>query len=128
MTTTREANDLLFDAVAEGDQTAREQLIRQNMPLVQYKVDVFLKAFPKYSYLRDDLVSEGYVGLVETVNKIVSGEVENTNLTGYLGLAIQESISTAIEDDALIRVPRRTQNHKKRTGEPIELPRKTNTL
>lgn len=128
MTTTREANSNLFDAVAAGDPAAREQLILQNMPLVQYKVDNFLRAFPKYNYLRDDLVSEGYVGLVEVVNKIARGELENTNPTGYLGLAIQESISIAIEDDALIRVPRRTQNYKKRTGEPLELPRKTNTL
>ena len=59
-----EGNLALAPKVAAGDLEARGQMIEGNMPLVVSKVSAYIRDFPEYGYLRDDLTSVGFMGLV----------------------------------------------------------------
>ena len=63
-----EGNLALAPKVAAGDLEARRQMIEGNMPLVVSKVSAYIRDFPEYGYLRDDLTSVGFMGLVAAVN------------------------------------------------------------
>ena len=76
MAFTVEKNNELFPAVAAGDAAARDAMIEDNMALVVVKADALIRQMPSVAYLRDDLVSAGYVGLVKAVNKVAAGKVK----------------------------------------------------
>jgi hypothetical protein len=117
-----EENADLFALVSRGDSAARERMIEGNMSLVVTKVDAHIHCFPTAAYLRDDLTSAGFLGLVWAVNRIAAGEVrENENITGYLSVAIQFEIGHVI--DAEINVaPDRTRKRAKANGLTISQP------
>lgn len=102
----------LFDEVVAGDAAAREQMILDNMTFVQKRVGAFVKANPKYQYLRDDLVSAGYVGLVEAVNDIVKGECSGSP-GGFVNLSVTDAICRCIDEDSLIQIPYRSRKRLK---------------
>ena len=79
-------NNELFPAVVAGDLLARQTLIEENMALVVVKADSLIKRLPLLHYLRDDLISAGYVGLVSGVNEIAQGRLKDgRTVTKYLG-------------------------------------------
>lgn len=96
---TKQRNNELFDLVVGGSKVARDEMIVLNMPLVTFKVDAYLSCFPHLEYLRDDLVGEGNLALVEVMNHIGTGNVKAGNVTGYLSLSIQKRIGQAIDGE-----------------------------
>lgn len=120
---TRESNYELYPFVARDCKIARERMICGNVGLVISKVDTFLKLLPGFSHLRDDMISNGFVGLVEVVNQMASeGFVDNANPTGLMSLRIQSYLGKTIEGEQTIRVPARTQKRKQGTKDEITTP------
>jgi len=117
-------NRALFPAVAAGDQAARRCMIEGNLTLVVAKVDSFLGAVPQLGYLRDDLTSAGFIGLVKAVNRVAAGKVRRNDgyITGYLTVAIRREISRAIDKEAGIYVPPRSRQAAHAKGEEIDPP------
>ena len=79
---TKEDNERLYRALPDS----REQLIVGNMPLVVAVVDAYLKRFPSLENERDDLMSEGFLALIESVDALQGKGI--TNVSGYLGQSI----------------------------------------
>src|SRR3990167_3565186 len=68
--TSTEDNDQLYVRVLAGDDNAREQMTVNNLPLVLSVVDLFIGKRPDCQYLRDDLVAEGFLAVVNAVQRI----------------------------------------------------------
>ena len=97
----REQNERLYPRVMAGDQQAREEMIEGNMPLVVMKVDSYIRCYPNVAYLRDDLHSAGFVGLVQAVNKMAEhDQPNNVNPTGYVSVAITREIARLAENES----------------------------
>jgi hypothetical protein len=93
-------NEELFPLVAARDQKSRDALIEANMALVKFKADAYIAMFPHLEYLRDDMIGEGNLSLVEAVDRIRDGVVSNAgNITGYLSIAVQKSIGHLIDNE-----------------------------
>lgn len=86
-----ERNTALYHRARNSDGKAREELIERNMRLVISQVTQLLRLFPRFQYLRDDLSSAGFTGLVKGVNTLIEQpEVERP--TRYLITAIQTAL------------------------------------
>lgn len=117
----KELNAELYPKVVAGDQEAREMMIHANMPLVLNCVESFILTFPSAEFLRDDMVSAGFVGLVDAVNRFSTNEAID-NPTGYITVAVSREIGKLVDDEGSIRVPSRTKHHKKVKGEDVDIP------
>lgn len=96
----REENDRLYPLVAAGDQKAAKRMIELNMSLAIDKVDTFIGCYPSAAHLRDDLVSEGFLGLTIAVRKMAEeGPKEKPNATGYLSYWIHASIGALLDNE-----------------------------
>ena len=91
--TSKEDNERLYEALLQGDRTAREQLVVNNMPLVVAIVDRRIQSDSSLEYLRDDLTSEGFVALTSAVNGLEKTRPENSNVTAYLGRAVEHDLT-----------------------------------
>jgi DNA-directed RNA polymerase specialized sigma24 family protein len=109
----RESNNELQELVAAGDEAARTRMIEDNMRLVAYKVEQFLVTRPQFEYLKDDLISEGFVGLTEGVNWI-RDRGAGKNPTGLLSECIHKQLLSAVEGADVIRPPRRGKGGESR--------------
>jgi len=127
-----EENAELYPRVADGDAAAREAMIVGNMALVIAKVEGFIRCFPRVAYLRDDLASAGFAGLVKAVNNIAAGEgprkaaVESP--TDYLGMWISRELGRLVEDESPIRLPHESSRQAKLKGESLSVPATVNFL
>ena len=119
----REKNSALYSRVMAGDEQARQQMIEGNMALVGNKVNAFICEHPQVAYLRDDLCSSGYIGLVQAVNAMVKHKnPKNPNPTGYLSVAIYREIKRFVDKEAVISVPDRTQRDARKEKRQIKAP------
>jgi hypothetical protein len=121
---TRKANEALYPLVAAGDRQAKHQMIHSNMGLVMVEVERFLAFLPKFGHLRDDLISHGFVGLVEAVNTMSQRLVQDANPTGLMGLCIRSCFGKVVEAEELVRVPGRTKKRKADQGIVLDTPEK----
>jgi DNA-binding CsgD family transcriptional regulator len=106
MASSIERNNELFPLVVAGDSEARRLLIEENMALVVVKADGLIKQIPNVAYLRDDLVSAGYVGLVEAVNKLPGGKIRVGAFNRLLGKIVTRRMLDLLPVERTIRVPR----------------------
>jgi hypothetical protein len=121
---TQNVNDRLYPLVVAGDPAARDEMIRANMPLVVSRVAAYLARFPQCRHLRDDLVSQGNVGLVTAVNNMVGTVVPEPNPIGFMSFHIQQALGELMDQEATIRVPKRTYLENKAKGKLIDRPDK----
>lgn len=98
-TDTRLLNNELYPSVVRGDQVARDEMILLNTPLVTVKVDGLLGCFPAFGYLRDDLIGEANLALVEAVNGLAGKDADKVNPTGYINVAIQRAIGNCLDGE-----------------------------
>lgn len=113
-----ELNMELHQRACLGDETARQELITGNMPLVFSKVESFIRSNPKLEHLRDDLISAGFLGLCMAVNKLCENDgIEKPS--GYLATAIGNAFGELVEDEVLIYYSRRTQGRAKNDGRTL---------
>lgn len=124
-TDTRQRNNELLPLVMSGDAAAREEMILLNMPLATFKVDAYLSCFPHLEYLREDLISEGYVALVDAVNRAVNGGVRNP--TGYLSVAIQKQIGQSIDAELFATSKHSARYWRGQGDEPVPLQKVPNS-
>lgn len=90
-----------------GCQQTRTAMIEGYMPLVVSKVSKWVSIYPSLKHLFTDMVSEGYVAVVKSVDAIGQGETpENSNVTAYVVTAIVNTVGEFLSDKDLIRVPR----------------------
>jgi len=99
-------NNELFPLVVAGDAAARSALIEENMALVVVKADSLIKQMPSIAYLRDDLVSAGYIGLVKAINRLPSGKVRMKALNTWIGRCVLRELLQLLPKERTIRVPR----------------------
>jgi len=103
---TDEANRALYDLIRTGDKVARERMITGNMPLVVEWVNNFIQDGRTWlEYLRDDLTSTGFLGLVGAVNNLTKRSEIVENPIGYLHGAVLAKLFTAIEQNQNVRRP-----------------------
>jgi len=98
---------------------AREKMIHSNMGLVISQADHFLVFLPQFKHLRDDLISNGLVGLVDAVNKM-SEEVPGANPTNLMSLSINSALGHAVQKEETIHIPNTTKRRRKKEGQPIK--------
>ena len=67
MPSNREENEVLFESIKAGKK-ASKRLVEGNMPYVIRMVELFIEDTPTYAYLRDDLMSEGFLTLTKIAN------------------------------------------------------------
>lgn len=116
----RELNDELYPLVAAGDKAAAKQMIERNLGIVVLKVNDCIRYFPHVDYLRDDLISEGMLGLCMAVKKMAEkGPVPNPNSTGYIKYWIQYRIGTVVDAEQANGASSRTIDLKAEKGETI---------
>ena len=65
-------NDELYAGGYRGDKAAARRMIEGNMPYVLTAVESYIRCFPHTEHLRNDMVSEGFVGLCTAIDKIAS--------------------------------------------------------
>ncbi len=101
-----DANTDLYHKMIAGDRDARDQMITSNMPMAIAIVDTFLRGWPRYAHLRDDLQSAGFLGLTEAANALAS-HTRATILkpSDYLGRGILNAIRDEVKTDPLVRPP-----------------------
>lgn len=117
-----ETNDLLYPAVTKGDQVAVKSMIESNIPLVVSKVKSYIEQFPHVSHLYDDLMSAGFLGLVEAVNRMSSDRaVDNPHPTSYIGCWVQRRIGEIADDQGDVIASHRTQRRARKDDR--ELPK-----
>ena len=110
---------VLAEQVRLGSRKAKEQMIEGYMPLVHHKVKSWLAVFPTLAYLRDDMVSEGFLAVVTAVDNIaISNEPKIDNPTGYVSVAIHNQLSNFAMNEAIIRVPRSVEPDKRASVSP----------
>lgn len=87
----REENRELFQQIAAGGR-AKQRLVEGNMAYVVTKVDRFLIEFPSYNYLRDDMISQGFLVLARIAEKVEGdGDVSEDNFApqGLMSLSLR---------------------------------------
>jgi len=115
-------NTELHQQACHGNADSKRALIEKNMPLVLDRVECFLRTNPKLSHLRDDLISEGFLGLTEAVETLCrDASIEKPS--GYLVAAIQNAFGRLVESEVMIYYSRFTAYRAKNTGRT--LPRQT---
>lgn len=114
---TVQSNNELYPRVASGCAVARQHMILSNIGLLLSEADRFLAFVPECKHLRDDLISDAFVGLVEAVNRMsTGGPVSNPNPTGFMSINIRGCFGKTIEREHTIRIPRRSRKRNEQKG------------
>lgn len=114
---THETNNAVYERLIGGDQSARDEMIQANMALVAVKVEGFIRRNPDHINLRDDLMSEGMVGLVEAVDRMAEKAVAKPS--AYIGQSIQNALIDFVEKESPFRISRRSRQRAIRQDREI---------
>ncbi len=128
MAFTIENNNELFPAVLAGDAAAREAMIVNNVGLVIVKAGSLIRQMPSVAYLRDDLVSAGYIGLVRAVNKVPTGRVRMKALNAWIGRCVTKEMRDLLPRERSIHIPRESSRLARNHNRPIEVPTVFNVI
>ena len=126
-----EGNEELYPAVVAGDPIAIKKMIEGNMSLVINKVDAYVRQYPSVAHLSDDLISEGFVGLTSSVQRMAKGSSpENANPTGYMSYWIGHAIGAVIDKESGVGASVRTMKRKRANGEDVvaQVPGETHSV
>ena len=114
---TSDRNSQLATLVSRGGKAARDEMIESNMAIVAGKVNDYLICFPHLAYLKDDLIGDGNLALVDAADRIMRGEVADKNLMGYLRVAVAIAIGHSI-DAELYSSDRSARRHRQNGEDP----------
>jgi len=99
-------NLALYALVRIGDTAARKRMVTGNLPLVVEWVNNFIHDGRMWlEYLRDDLTSAGFLGLVGAVNNLAERVEIVENPIGYLRAAVVARLFSAIEQNQNVKRP-----------------------
>lgn len=101
----------LVDKLRKNDtQELRDKIILGNARLVLFKAGAYVGFYRQTLHLKDDMVSAGFVGLINAVNFLADPEVSHTESpSGLMSLFIHREIGQLIEKSNLITMPQRTK-------------------
>jgi len=117
-------NDALYRQLVSGDKLARNKMIEGNTGLVVFRVDTYLRTSPQMTYYREDMISEGLLGLCKAVDDMRSrGLVRHPKPTGYMTKIIDQHIARAVDERDTIVVPHATQKLARAKDVPIDVPK-----
>ena len=69
------------------------EFIKENMPFVTKKVEAFVTKFPQYTYLQDDLLSEGFLALTKAAHELAKGKQgPNLNPSGLIYVCVRNAL------------------------------------
>ena len=104
-----------IDEILSSAMENPDQAILDLMPLVSSTLNSWLKTRPSLIYLKDDMLSEGFLALTEVINKVVSGSNSEVN-AGYLAMTFKYSFVDVVRSDQVILFPKgKESEHPKRT-------------
>lgn len=94
-------------------------IAEKHIPIVHNVVRAYLRRHPNLGYLKDDLISAGYVRLVEAVNDAETSSPDNFEgyLAGSVGYAVK---AHAAENVNSVNVSSRTRHRRRVNGDEIE--------
>jgi len=98
---------LVDDLQRGGDSEIRHQgqVTTRRSLLIESHIDFIISIAIRYDYPDiHELVSEGLLTLTRSVDRFISGDLENTNISGYINVAVHRAIQRFICDDAIIPV------------------------
>lgn len=108
------SDDSVFAAIEQarlGDDSARERMILGYTKLVLSKVATWVTLFPQVSHLSDDMVSEGLLAVVKSVDVLIKeGDPDEGSPTAYVHTSIINNIGHFLEDEMTIRIPRTAED------------------
>jgi hypothetical protein len=99
----------------DARESARKALICNNMQLVTLVVNELLTGRPWQEYLRDDLVSEGFLALTDIVNSLGRRHKVVQHMTSYLRTAIHYTLSR-FRDTSTTSLPENAEYADERTA------------
>lgn len=125
---TREKNEELYAQLrgTSGDEQEAivQRMIEGNMALVFGRVNDFIDDFPKFNYLKDDLISECFLALTQAVRAMVTIDPpDDPNPVGFIYKKLQHAILDLAFADGMIHVSRFTQWEHRANGQPLKLPK-----
>ena len=91
--------------VRDGDQSAREEMVRENLPLVHY----VLKRFRARGYEYEDLYQYGCMGLVKAVDRF--DPAYNVRFSTYAVPVIMGEVRRCLRDDQPVHISRTIQEN-----------------
>ena len=117
----------VYARVLAGDEQARNTFITQLVEegLVYGEVADFVGRRQDIAYLRDEMVSEGSVTLIEAVNALIAaGPVADPQPRAYIKKAVRRRIREVVnEDDSLGASDRTQRRHRSSLRQSGKLPR-----
>lgn len=125
----REENEDLYQQLWKAPKDDKEPIIQTmiegNMALIFGRVSDFLDDYPRFNYLRDDIISECFVGLTRAVRGLASMEPPpEPNPLGFIYIVLRHAIIDFVFGDSTIPVPNNTQwYYRNTTGENLQLPK-----
>jgi len=91
-----ERNEVLAKELLAGSQTARDEMIVINRPLVLATVKRILRSHPHCRQPKADLVGVGIVALVEAVDRLIAKGGLNSPVRNYLITAIRSKVNSEL--------------------------------
>lgn len=117
------SNEELYDQYTKGDKSAREKLIFKNYGMVR-KLAYKYNLDNKPSISTDDLIQEGYIGLMEAIENYKPDLEGSASFIGYAIFWIKQKIVRFMKDKGRpIRIPENKYNTYKeilKAGELME--------
>lgn len=93
-------------------------LAENNIELVNTVVRSYLRRNPNLGYLKDDLISAGYVGLVQASNELETFEPDN--VAAYLTSSIKREVEEAAAANVNpVVIPNRTRQRCRADGKSV---------
>ena len=94
-------NNELYKLIITGDQVARDAMIINNYRLVLSIVENYIAGLPQFEHLRDDLVSEGLLGLTISVTVMAKNETipDSIDPTSFMSRSIRNQIGMFLRKD-----------------------------
>lgn len=115
----------LYSRVVAGCEQAKAQMIEAHLGLAYSKVKRLLKKVPALKYLREDLVAEGNLAVVEAVNNLVGSELgdRKENPTGYISIHVTYAMARfvdSVEGGGTISGEARRRRRREGRGVPTQ--------
>jgi DNA-directed RNA polymerase specialized sigma subunit len=119
---TKEDNYKLYERVRAGDDDAKREMIEGNMSLVMVRVNWYLRKCPQMNFIRDDLISAGFIGLCTAVNQMETSPKDIVNPIGYMYTIVDRFVTREADEETTIKVPQRSQQRHHTKGMELEIP------
>jgi hypothetical protein len=74
-------------------------MITANIPLAQWNTHAFIRVWPQYRYLLDELLSSAFIGLVNGVDGLKRRAKGRTNPSAYITRAIKRQLSSTVREE-----------------------------